>query len=207
MESFTAFLTVLIWPLTILIVAVVFRSQLVQTIGRLASFKYGEFEVGFNNELRRAEAEARSSPTPPEAVKAPSGSTVLKESDRGPGAPRAGTGSSDVESLYRLAILTPRAAIREAWQRVEQALREAAWATGVADRSNALGWDDAARRLAELGVLTASLRARVDRLRILFEWAARAPELESSLFADHARRYIDLTREVMAPLQVIVRKS
>ena len=189
-------MTALAWPVSALVIAYLFRSELVQVLGRVGSLKYRGVEVSFDRELRKAEAEVKPEAAAPVSAPVPTpaaAGTVIHESDRG----RVSKDGS-AEGLYRAAILAPRAAIREAWMRVDRALHDAARARGGPASA---GWDEAAEFLAQRGTLTPDLKLRLDRLHSLFQWADRAPDLESPTFADHARRYIDLARGLEAALR------
>ena len=75
---------------------------------RLSSFKYKEFEARFDEELRQ--------------VKQVAGAVRTGKIE----APKSSPEPTEYEELLRIAEVSPRAAIAEAWRRVELAATEAA---------------------------------------------------------------------------------
>jgi hypothetical protein len=197
-DSVVTLLGVLAWPLTVLVIALLFRRELKRAFGRLAQLRYGEFEASFERKLHRAEAELRvDAPAAPTGPKAAAPGKVLKESDRGSASARPT--AAETEALYRLAIIDPISAVRAAWQRLERKLREAAFLIGLAERAHSLPWNDLSHLLRERGLLPASVPSGLDHLRALYA-SADDPEDAGLLSADQARRYLDLALPMISEL-------
>lgn len=101
------------WPAVVLVVLHYVRKPLADLLPLLVRLKYKDFELDFSRRLEEAEAEAVALPPPtPQALAAPPG-----------------------ESLFALAKVSPRAAILEAWIRVEHAAAEALSRRGLSPPS------------------------------------------------------------------------
>src|SRR5215207_8632055 len=97
--SFAAALVkALAWPLTVLGIFLVLRRPLTGLVPLLARLKFKDLELDFGRRLAEASAEAATLPGIPPAAALPAGSD---------------------EVLLRLATDAPRAAILEAWLRLE----------------------------------------------------------------------------------------
>jgi hypothetical protein len=56
MKYFIEFVKALVWPITLIILGIMFKSEFKKIIDRLAHVKYRDFEAEFNQELKVAEA-------------------------------------------------------------------------------------------------------------------------------------------------------
>jgi len=105
-------LEVFVWPATIIAIVIMFRASIKQLILKLSSLRYGGVELEFSKELQEVESKAQALELPsPQALR------DLEEPI---------TITSSYERLFELASYSPRAAITEAWIRLEGALQEAA---------------------------------------------------------------------------------
>jgi len=104
LDDFTQLIDVLIWPMTTLVLAILFRGELKSLFHRVSSLKYKDIEANFRDRLDEVERDA---------------SKILEDTD-----------TEDVASPYRdrfdwimrLAEFSPRAAILEAWIEIESEL-------------------------------------------------------------------------------------
>ena len=176
METATSLIDALAWPLTALAIVCLFRADLAQMLRRLVVLKSEWLEINFEQTLRDAE-EADRVPEPPadDTVPAPAPApTVIHELQLEPPAllvspdrvPVMG-GAMDGGELAWLADLAPRAAVLEAWRRLEE-----------------VGGDE--EMPAE------GLRARLRRLR---DQAERCRDLDLSPSLAH--RYLALARRAV----------
>ncbi len=97
----------LAWPVSLAIVLLLYRESLLQLVSRLVGVKMGDFEATFASETRQVEeivAEAKKSLPPAPAI--------------------------ENAELLELAKTSPRAAILEAWLRIERRLIELAASVG-----------------------------------------------------------------------------
>lgn len=119
------FLEVLVWPVTVIILMLVFRSQIAAVILRLSKLKYRDLEVEFGKELRKAEQSAQE-------VQLPSLQVLAQ-------VPEPAVFTSSYDRLFDLTPSSPRAAIMEAWLRVEAAADEVARELEIQPMARRLG--------------------------------------------------------------------
>ena len=103
----------LAWPIVVVWLCYFFRSEIIKLLGRINRFKHGDTEVDFGTELAKAEVEAN---------KAQSRNPVQDES--------ADTRTKE-DQLLRIATMSPRAAINEAWVMVEDTLAASGFSSGT----------------------------------------------------------------------------
>ena len=58
-EGFLSFLEIAAWPITIIIIAVLFQSRIKDLIGGIESIKHGDTELRINRDLTEAESEVQ----------------------------------------------------------------------------------------------------------------------------------------------------
>lgn len=104
MEDLIQLIDVLIWPMTTLVLAMLFRSELRSLFRRVSSLKYKDMEANFRDLLDEIERDASQiiEDTVPEDVASP----YRERFDR----------------LMQLAEFSPRAAILEVWIEIESEL-------------------------------------------------------------------------------------
>jgi hypothetical protein len=188
--------SVAIWPMTVLAISILFRRELKRALGRMDQVRYGGFEASFERQLRQAEVDLRVDS--PAGSKAIPPSKVLKESDRGADSQRLT--AAEREALYRLAILNPRAAVGDAWKRLEKTIRESARAGDFTRQRHLLPWNELTLALQELGHLPEPVFARLNRLRSLYA-TTDAPADAGRLTADQARRYLDMALPLITTIE------
>ena len=165
------------WPITVLILVVLFRSEIKRAFGRLQHLKYKDFDATFKEELREVEREAK--------LAIPH---VGEEKDLG--APKPATKRYD--DLMRIAQISPRASIVEAWRDVEVAARKSAETHGIIP-SKEDSMFHASRIIEELvskGVLHQDFQRVFERLRDLHVRAVHAPDFVLGL--PETERFIHL---------------
>jgi hypothetical protein len=159
----------LAWPLTVLGIFLVLRRPLTGLIPVVARLKYKDLELDFDRRLAEASAEA----------------AALPGAQRGEALP-AGDGA-----LIGLAAVAPRAAILEAWLRLEAAALAAARRRGTAEPLSSLRAPARLiEALEELGIVDARQAAVFHELRSLRNSAAHALGFEPT--PDAARDYVRL---------------
>jgi hypothetical protein len=151
----------LAWPVAALVIFAVLRTPLLRLIPLLGRVKYKDFEFDFGRRLEEAAAEA----------------AALPDTD----APHLPTATGD-SHLLRLAESSPRAAILEAWIRLEAAAIEAARRRNVTVASSQLRSPSALIQfLEESHVLDARQAAIFHDLRGLRNSAAHASNFTPSV--------------------------
>jgi hypothetical protein len=175
-----ALVSALAWPVTILIIFIVLRRPLLELVPLLTRFRYGNIELDFGQRVREIASEIQK---------------VLP--------PTNGTGPIGVglsEYNIRLAQLSPRAVILEAWLQLEEAAVVAAKKHGLnltsqETRSPLL----LGQALEQAGILDEAKQKIFYRLRNLRNAATHASDFdfepESALeYADSALRLADFIR-------------
>jgi hypothetical protein len=172
----------MVWPLATLVIALIFRRDVSQALGRVGQVKYRDLELTFREDLHKAEQLAGSIPTP--AAKGP----VLLEVARDEAEPLIGRLISPPstpdgplrrrESLEGMAVSRPREAIEAAWGLVSRASKP---------------------KLRRMAAASPDLASLVSRLKALRDRAARPDQPPPS--PEDARRFVDLARRVATKVE------
>jgi hypothetical protein len=165
------------WPLTVLFLAYLFRAEIRRAFGRLLQLKYREFEATFRNELHEAEVQVKD--------------VVISRTKEVTALPESKPTDDKDEELARIADVSPRAAIVEAWRDIELATHALAEKYGVQGEHRIEG-STTIRALIGKGVLDNDFLSVYNRLRRLRSQAIHAPDF--ALEKDEAQRYIKLAR-------------
>jgi hypothetical protein len=168
-------LEVIAWPITIIVIVLVFKGQLGRIILSLSKLRFKDIEVEFGKELKDAESIAKELrlPKPAEVRRVKEPLTITPVYDR----------------LRQVAEISPRAAVTEAWMIVEAATTEAARAQGIKAIRARTG-REAIHDLAEKTRLQEGTIELYDYLRRMRNNAAHSFEFEIN-YKD-VIRYIDL---------------
>lgn len=170
MELLVKLLTGIAWPIAVVWVAYLFKGELRSLLHRMSQLKYKDVEAKF--ELDLADAEAK----------------VVQIEKASPSAAPRPEISSKLEQLRRIADVSPRAAIMEAWVLVEDAAGRSGFVQGAAiPRVNPHLFVE---ELVRLGKLPTGSDSLLDQMRKLRNQAAHLPDF--SLSQDEADRYLQL---------------
>lgn len=164
LDSLARLLDAVAWPAAVFLIAWVLRDPLSELIRGLRRLRYKDFGAEFGRKVQELEFKA-------------------DEADLPRGVEEAGP--------ERLAAISPRAAVTEAWRQVEVALRQFAQERGLRDRQST--WR-IAQELTDQGVLSPSTMGLLDDMKTLRNEAVHAQELDLSP-AD-ALEYADLAQRV-----------
>lgn len=185
------------WPVTLLLLAFWLRKPIRDLVPLLRKLKIKEFELDFAQAVAQLEVDARpemGEPTPSSTTSVTDdGRSSQKSKITAPvGATSQASKPRREEEVLRLAPLSPRAAIMEAWAEVEAAAAETAasfW--GPSNRPEIF------RTMARLGeyllqckVIDAGQLVAFNKLRELRNKAVHVEEL--NLGVDETRRYVEL---------------
>ena len=185
----------LAWPLATLALALIFREDLKKAMGRVGQVKYRDLELTFRDDLRQAEALAKSIPPLPPSKNAP-----VLEVDVHEGKTLTGHLIGDYPAIESPTTTgSTREAIDDAWKGVVRALLRAATVPGDRRASSHLDPAVAARVLVDQGRLPATGSLLVAHLRALRDRANRPDEPDPS--ADDARRFGELSRHLAASIE------
>ncbi len=168
----------LAWPIAFVIVFLLLREK-VRELLPLLRLKAGDIEMSFR--LERAEATAASLPPPPEGADAP------------PPTPE------EVDHFFMVANISPRAAIAELRNELEQVVIRAAepYMSGTSPPRPQRSFMLAVRALRAANVIDAGTSAIIDDLRNVGNSAVHG---ESAVPLEDALRYRKLAEEVIARL-------
>lgn len=161
----------LAWPTALVWISYLFRREVRSLLSRVSRLKYKELEAKFDKKLL-ADAEAQ----------------VLEAKGRELPALPAPDTLPKLEQLRRIAEISPRAAITEAWALVEVAAAEAGLVKGKT--LSRLYPQTVVEHLATSGQLSEDSIGLLSKLRTLRNQAAHLPDF--SISHDEAERYLGL---------------
>ena len=196
MDSVIRIIEILAWPVVVLVLTYSLRSELRQLLERLTEVKYGTFAAKFGRELEEARVELRQ-------IEA----TVDSATSAGPGSTSSSFNSGYADTLatlLKIADIAPRAAIVEAWRRVEAAARKTADRMGIT-MIGGVGESQAIHTLADNGSLPASAISLYERLRKMRNDAAHTRG--DSITKEVAEDYILLALHFAEQVDRIERSS
>jgi hypothetical protein len=174
MAEIVALISAVVWPIAAIWIAYLFRGEVRGLASRVSHLKYKDMEATFERELKAAEVKAEAIPSQTPAA--------LPSPDL----------MSRLEGLQRIADISPRAAIMEAWILIESAAGQAGFAQGAArPRINPMLFVD---WLIKSGKLPAGSIELVEALRNLRNQAAHLPNF--SINRDEADRYLKLAVKI-----------
>lgn len=174
MEFVVTLLVGIAWPVAVVWVAYLFKDEIRALLHRMSQLKYKDVEAKFELGLAQAEAKAIAIDIPK------------------PFAPPSPEVTSKLESLRRIADVSPGAAILEAWVLVEEAAGKSGFAQGAAQpRVNPYLFVE---ELVRLGKLPAGSEGLLDQMRKLRNQAVHLPDF--SISQDEADRYLELASKM-----------
>lgn len=173
-DAISKLLASVAWPTAAVLIAYFFREELRQLFGRLESLKYKDAEAKFNKQLKEAQEAAE-----PVRQKIPEG--WEKASARAM--------FTQYEQFRRIAEVSPRAAILEAWIDVEVAIYAAAEKAGLEVKGPGNAYS-LARNLVSLNKIPKDILPFFEKLRRLRNDAAHLPDFV--LDEGEANKYLDL---------------
>jgi hypothetical protein len=176
MEHLIKLIEALAWPVTVLVLAFGFRTELQKVFNRISKLKYKEVEATFDKELSRVENHTKLYVQPEERLIAETSAE-----------------KSGYAQLLRLADVSPRAAVTEAWRNLESAVDQIAVSMGV-DAKRPMSGARAIQTLIDKKQVDQSLLEDYDRLRKLRNQAVHAEEFDIS--QTEAERYAALAIEI-----------
>jgi hypothetical protein len=174
MNVIVQLVSALAWPITLIVIVLVFRRELRAAAGRLRTLAYKNFKAEFERDLLKLEGEVRQLPEKqPPTIEEQTYKTPLQ---------------TDKALLLRLAEISPRAAIMEAWRNIEVTTKQVADANGIRLGGNIAG-SRAIHELVNNGLFPETVIPIYDRLRRLRVHAAHA--VDFAIEQDEAERYVE----------------
>jgi len=171
------------WPAAVVVLPCLLRPALQALIPTITKLKYKDFEADFSKDLRKVESEAKK-------AELPSSDEIEDLKVGGP--------ETAAEKYRRLADISPRAAITEAWRDVELALRAVATGWDFDDPQNDSYPNLGAviGRLVSEGKIDATSQHLLDHIRRLRNDAAHARDVD--LTAEQAYQFALLASRITA---------
>lgn len=174
MSELVAIVSAIAWPGAAIWIAYLFRGEIRGLASRVSHLKYKDMEATFEKKLQEAEAKA--------------GAITNQKQAALPGPQML----SRLEQLQRIADVSPRAAIMEAWILIESAAGQSGFVQGASHpRVNPMLFVDSLVRDGKLPTDSIKL---VQTLRDLRNKAAHLPEF--SVTRDEADRYLRLAVQI-----------
>ncbi len=172
MEHFVELVKALAWPIAVVWLGFLFRSELRLLLGRMEKFKYKDAEAHFEIGLRKAEESAKDIPEV----------NVINDSSL----------SNQHNQLLRISEISPRAAVVEAWTLVEKATihSKLMGETPVARISPKM----VSEQLRKSGLVSEKTIEFVENLRDVRNQATHMPDFAIS--QEEAERYLELAVRV-----------
>jgi len=167
-------LAALAWPVSALVIALIFRRPLLALLARLDELSWGDKSARFAQRLDRLESEA--SPAPPE----PDGPEIALTGDHA--------------RFLKLLDLSPGAAVLDSWAGVEDALQSLAIEHAVATPDVS----EAGRTLQKRGVLPARTVGMIEDMRALRNAAAH----DQAISVSDALRFRNLAKGVLNEIRL-----
>jgi hypothetical protein len=173
-SEIVALVSALAWPAAAVWISYLFRGEIRGLASRVSHLKYKDVEATFERELKTAEEKAES---------------IQQKGKEGLPPPEL---VSKLEQLQRIADVSPRAAIMEAWLLIENAAGQSGFVQGAArPRINPMLFVD---WLIREGKLSSDSVELVVALRDLRNKAAHLPDF--SVSRDEADRYMRLAVKI-----------
>lgn len=165
------------WPLTIIWIGYYFKAETRSILARLSSLKYGDVEASFEKELAKAELSAKIVNIPPP--------------------PSSKENINQKEQLLRIAEVSPRAAIVEAWALIEiAAVRKGLIAGTTVPRTNT---KMIVEFLNSSGKFSPESISLIENLRQIRNQASHLPDF--FITQTEAERYLELAAQSAAIIE------
>ena len=187
MENFVKFIEALAWPVAVLILAFGFRTELRKVLNRISKIKYKELEATFDKDLSQVENHTKLYTQAEEKLLAETPAE-----------------NSGYAQLLRIAEVSPRASITEAWRKLESAVDQLAAGMGM-DAKSPMSGIKAIRSLIQKEHVNPSLLEDFNRLRKLRNQAAHAEEFDIS--QTESERYAALAIEIAGFLKRFMKET
>jgi hypothetical protein len=174
-QTLVQLVSALAWPLTVTLVALMFRQEIRKVASRLSTLSYGDMKAEFEKDLNKLERDVKE--------------LSVKESSTKVERPKNDSETLDsYERLSRIAEISPRAAIMEAWRDIEVTTKQVTDAYEISTDGQIAGVK-AIRELVHQHLLPESVVSVYEQMRRLRSRAAHAADFK--ITADEAKRYID----------------
>ncbi len=174
-QTLVQLVSAIAWPFTVIIIAFMFRREIRKATNRISTLSYGDVKAEFEHDLNKLEREIKELPAKESSskIERPEKDTEILDS---------------YERLNRIAAISPRAAIMEAWRDIEVTTKQVTDAYEISTDSQIAGVK-AIRELVHQHLLPESVVSVYEQMRRLRSQAAHAADFK--ITTDEAQRYID----------------
>jgi len=162
------------WPLTVVVVSLIFRRPISNMIAKLAKLRYKDLELWFKKELDELELKVQETPSQQKSSLSEKYSPELK---------------AELENLRTIASISPRAAIVEAWRKVEMETQSAAKRLDIPVLGKIAG-TQTFEKLVSYKVIDPDMLSIYSNIRKLRNKAAHATDFD--LNYEEGIRYVEL---------------
>jgi hypothetical protein len=170
-------ISAIIWPITILVIVILFRHEFRRSLSRLRSFGYKDLKAEFDRDLSMIGRDLKHHKT---------GKSTTEVHHKFAGLPKSEDGLLD-----RLIAISPRAAIVEAWRGIEMTANKVAQDLGMPSKSE-FEKNRMFARLVSNGTLPEVFIKAFDKMRHLRAQAVHAEEF--ALSQSEASQYVKMCR-------------
>lgn len=165
------------WPVAAIWLGYIFRFELRQLLGRVSTVKYGDVEASFGQNLDKAEKNAQGIVSP-----------HVEETEEDLG---------QKELLFRIAEVSPRAAVVEAWTLIEMAaMKNGIWSGATIKRTNP---KMILSHLEASGKFSPDSLKLIQQLKQIRNQASHLPDF--AITQSEAERYLDLAIKSAAVIE------
>ncbi len=179
------------WPFTVIIIAFMFRQEIRKTANRLSALSYGDMKAEFEKDLNKLERDVKELPVKESSIKVEKQEADSETLD-------------SYERLSRIADISPRAAIMEAWRDIEVTTKQVTDAYGISSQGQIAGVKAINERVQK-HLLPQSVISVYEQMRRLRSRAAHSADFAIS--ADEAKRYIDTAYRFHNTLLFLLQQS
>lgn len=165
----------IVWPITALTIVLLLREPLCRVIPLLEKLKYKDFELQFRQQLEMVKQE------------------ISLEKERG-------LTDTDIQTI-KLAEVSPRTAIQEAWRQIETAAQKKMFELIPKEQRKKRWLKDAAHYLEFSGALIPMTAKALRDIYFLRNRAAHSPEF--ALTTNDALEYISVARQIQRQIEAI----
>ena len=187
MENFVEIIKAIVWPVTLVWILYYFKADLRSLLERINKLKYKEAEANFEREVSKVHAKAK------EIGKKTEGKKLIAKAEN-----KEELNARD--QLYRIAQISPRAAIVEAWRHLEEKINNFGPEYGLEARGYA-SEKQILEKLKRENKLDEEFLVLYAALRELRNRSAHQPEF--SLSQESAEEYIDTIVELNEELESV----
>lgn len=191
MDHVIQIVSALAWPATVVAIIILLRREIRQATRRITAVTYKGFRADFHHGLAEVQRDVEALPSR-DKISQTAEFKVLDES----------ADFSNYDRLFRIADISPRAAIMEAWRDIEVTTKKVTDAYGISVGGRIAGVK-AIQQLVKNGILPKGVISIYERLRRLRSRAAHAADFE--IDPEEAEKYIEMSHQFYITLLLLLK--